>query len=151
MIQTRSNVRLKLPPSVAQCPADGGTLTTECYMPGEHFRSECHTAEMMDDQYVEAIFERYRSHYGWNLQGCCLLIAEEIIDAIGGEAVAGELTWYGGSCRRSHWWVEKDGRTIDPMGDAFLASEEAPGREEHHRDQAMFQRLLPQYERWRVT
>lgn len=29
MIQTRSNVRLKLPPSVAICPSDGGELTTD--------------------------------------------------------------------------------------------------------------------------
>lgn len=99
----------------------------------------------------EAILKRYTEAYGWNLQGCCLLIADEIRQAIGGEVVAGELTWYGGSCRRTHWWIEKDGKTIDPMGDAFLASEEYPGRVEHHRDGAMFERLLPQYELYRPS
>jgi len=40
--------------------------------------------------------------------------------------VAGELTWYGGTCRRTHWWVEKDGQVVDPMGDDFLRSELQP-------------------------
>ena len=96
------------------------------------------------------VFEKYRAKYGANLQGCCLLIADEIVREIGGEVVAGELTWYGGSCRRTHWWVEKDGKTIDPMGDDFLASEEYPDRVAIHRDAEIFKRLLPQYERWRV-
>lgn len=99
----------------------------------------------------ERIFAKYRDHYGSNLQGCCLLIADEIQRAIGGEVVAGELTWYGGSCRRGHWWVEKDGEVIDPMGDELLSWEEGPGRVEAHRDRATFNALLPQYERWRVT
>ena len=97
-----------------------------------------------------AVFEKYRAAYGDNLQGCCPLIADEIQQAVGGEVVAGELTWYGGSCRRTHWWVEKDGQTIDPMGDAFLASEVAPGREVIHRDRYMLERILPQYEQWRI-
>lgn len=95
-------------------------------------------------------FEKYRAKYGDNLQGCCLLIADEIQRAIGGDVVAGELTWYGGSCRRTHWWVEKDGQTIDPMGDAFLASEEYPGRERIHADRAIFEGLLPRYEQYRA-
>ena len=99
---------------------------------------------------VNEIFKRYVDRYGWNLQGCCLLIADEIQRTIGGDVVAGELTWFGGSCRRTHWWVEKDGELIDPMGVAFLAHEHATGREEHHRDAALFERLLPQYEQWRV-
>ena len=98
-----------------------------------------------------AVFAKYRTAYGNEVQGCCLLIADEITREIGGDVVAGELTWYGGSCRRTHWWVEKDGQTLDPMGDDFLRLEEYPGREEHHRDRIVFERLLPQYERWRVT
>ena len=97
------------------------------------------------------IFEKYRAKYGDNLQGCCPLIADEIQRAIGGEVVAGELTWYGGSCRRTHWWVEKDGKTIDPMGDAFLATEEYPGRERIHCSRTVFEQILPRYEQWRVT
>jgi hypothetical protein len=107
-----------------------------------------HKAEQ--DFTAEMIHEKYKAAYGANLQGCCLLIADEISDTVGGEVVAGELTWYGGSCRRTHWWVEKDGQTIDPMGDEFLSSEEYTGREEAHRDRAIFDSVLPQYERWRI-
>lgn len=96
------------------------------------------------------IFEKYTAVYGSNLQGCCLLIADEIVNAIGGDVVAGSLTWFGGTCSRSHWWVEKDGRTIDPMGDDILGYEEATGRIEVHRNRAIFDSLLPNYERWRV-
>jgi hypothetical protein len=59
---------------------------------------------------VQDIHAKYTAAYGSNLQGCCPLIADEIQRAVGGDVVAGELTWYGGSCRRTHWWVEKDGR-----------------------------------------
>jgi hypothetical protein len=79
------------------------------------------------------IYEEYRKRFD-STQGLCAVIAKEIIDIIGGEPVAGYLTWYGGSCRRSHWWVEKDGEIIDPMGDDFLKDEEAIGREEIHRN-----------------
>lgn len=97
-----------------------------------------------------SIFNKYKSEYGSDLQGCCLLIADEIIKAIGGEAVAGELTWYSGSCRRTHWWVEKDGIIIDPMGEELLSYELSTGRVEIHRDQELFYQLLPRYERWRL-
>lgn len=96
------------------------------------------------------IYEKYKSEYGSEMQGCCLLLADEISKSIGGEIVAGYLTWYGGSCRRSHWWVEKDGNVIDPMGDDLLSYEQATGREEAHRDYAQFANLLPRYERWRI-
>ena len=102
------------------------------------------------DETVQDIFARYEAAYGSNLQGCCPLIADEIQRAVGGDVVAGELTWYGGSCRRTHWWVEKDGQVLDPMGDDFLRTEDATGRCEAHRDRAIFDRILPQYERWRV-
>lgn len=103
-----------------------------------------------DNKAVESILSRYHSTYGCNLQGCCLLIADEITKAIGGEVVAGELTWYGGSCRRDHWWVEKNGEVIDPMGDEFLSGEEYTGRIEHHRNRPLFEKLLPVYEKWRI-
>jgi hypothetical protein len=99
---------------------------------------------------VENIFNKYKTAYGSNLQGCCPLIAHEIHEQIGGDVVAGEITWYGGSCRRTHWWVEKDGETIDPMGDEFLSYEEYTGREEHHRDLKTLIAVLPNYEQWRV-
>ena len=99
---------------------------------------------------VQDIHAKYAAAYGSNLQGCCPLIADEIHRAIGGEVVAGELTWYGGSCRRTHWWVEKDGQVVDPMGDDFLLGEVATGRSEAHRDRATLDAILPQYERWRI-
>ena len=99
---------------------------------------------------VQNIYEKYRSAYGENLQGCCLLLAEEIQQAVGGEVVAGKLTWYGGTCRRTHWWVEKDGEIFDPMGEAFLSTEIATGRVEVHRDSSILASLLPKYERWRI-
>lgn len=104
----------------------------------------------VQDFTVGVIHERYKAAYGSNLQGCCLLIADEIQQTVGGEVVAGELTWYGGSCRRTHWWVEKDGQTIDPMGDEFLSTEEYTGRREAHRNRTIFDSVLPQYERWRI-
>lgn len=97
------------------------------------------------------VYRKYRNRYGDELQGCCLLIADEILREAGGDVVAGYLTWYGGSCRRSHWWVEYDGEILDPFGDEFLSYEEATGREEVHRDKGMFRKLLPQYEQYRVA
>lgn len=99
---------------------------------------------------VLSIYAKYKRAYGDELQGCCLLIADEIQQSIGGDVVAGELTWYGGSCVRSHWWVEKDGEIFDPMGDEMLSYETAPGRKEIHRDISVFQSLLSNYEQWRV-
>ncbi len=105
----------------------------------------------MSKEVAAQVLEKYKRAYGNNLQGCCLLIADEIVRKIGGDVVAGEITWYGGSCRRTHWWVDKDGEVIDPMGDDVLRFEEAPGRTEIHRDRAIFMALLPQYEQWRVN
>jgi hypothetical protein len=96
------------------------------------------------------IFEHYLKHYDNEVQGCCLLLADEIQQEIGGDVVAGVLTWYGGSCSRTHWWVEKDGETIDPMGDWFLSSEVATGRTVFHRDRNAFEAILPRYEQWRL-
>lgn len=73
-----------------------------------------------DGLIAHEIFERYRTHYGGEAQGCCLLIADEVQRAVGGELVAGELV-YPGSNRRTHWWVEKNGVTLDPMGDWMFA------------------------------
>jgi len=85
----------------------------------------------------EQIYENYKTIYG-NTQGLCAVIANAIIKSISGEPVAGYLTWYGGSCKRSHWWVEKDGLIIDPMGDDLLKHEEFIGREEVNRNREFF-------------
>ena len=106
---------------------------------------------MTDFHKSDAIYQKYMAHYKGEIQGCCLLIADEIQQTIGGDIIAGALTWYGGSCRRTHWWVEKDSQIIDPMGDAFLAHEESPGRSEAHRNRSEFEAILPLYERWRIA
>lgn len=98
---------------------------------------------------ADRIYQKYVGAYFGEVQGCCPLIADEIQRAVGGEIVAGYLTWNGGACRRSHWWVVKDGSVIDPMGDYLLSFEDYPGREECHRDRAIFDAILPQYEQWR--
>ena len=95
------------------------------------------------------IFEKYRRRYDGEIQGCCPLIADEIQRAVGGEIVAGYLRWPG--CQRSHWWVEKDGKVIDPMGDDLLSYETWGDREEEHRDRAIFEAILPRYEQWRTA
>lgn len=98
-----------------------------------------------------SIVARYEARYRGEIQGCCPVIADEIASATGGVVVAGWLTWYGGSCRRSHWWVDLDGVVLDPWGERFLAGEEYAQREEAHRDRAVFEAILPEYEVWRVV
>ena len=105
----------------------------------------------IDESLALMVFTKYEASYRGELQGCCLVIADEIQQSIGGEVVAGYLTWFGGSCRRGHWWVEKEGTVYDPMGDSFLESEQSTGRESVHRDRAIFDRLLLNYEQYRVT
>ena len=109
-------------------------------------------ATLTAEQIVNAIYAKYSQHYNGEVQGCCPLIADEIQHAIGGEVVAGWITFYGGGNRRTHWWVEKDGVTYDPMGDEYMKyPEDFPGREEAHRDRETFERILPRYEQWRVS
>jgi hypothetical protein len=107
---------------------------------------------MADDDMRPAlsIYKKYHNHYDGEVQGCCPLIADEICRAVGGEVVAGEIVFYG-SVRRTHWWVEKDGVTLDPMGDALMDPRDFPERVEIHRDRTIFDAILPQYERWRVA
>ena len=96
------------------------------------------------------IYSKYHTAYSGETQGCCLLIADEIQSAVGGICVAGYLTWNGGACKRSHWWVDSDGQLLDPMGDNLLSFEEFPGRTEEHRDQNAFAALLSDTEQWRI-
>lgn len=55
------------------------------------------------------IWMKYHGFYDGEVQGCCPLIADEIQRTVGGGVIGGYLTWYGGSCQRSHWWVEFQG------------------------------------------
>src|SRR5688500_14904986 len=106
------------------------------------------STEQKDAAVARAIYQRYYDHYDGEVQGCCPLIADEVQRLIGGEVVAGERTWAGG--RRTHWWVEKDGAVIDPMGDHLLSYEDYPGRVEAHRDRGIFNAILSRYEQWRT-
>lgn len=94
------------------------------------------------------IHARYLAAYCGEIQGCCPVIADDIIQAVGGEAVAGYLCF--GGVERSHWWVEKDGVVLDPMGDDLLSYERHGERREEHRDQTAFRAILEDYEQWRL-
>ena len=97
----------------------------------------------------QQIYQKYHARYDGEIQGCCPLIADEIQRAVGGDVVAGEIRLYGQRTGRTHWWVEKDGETIDPMGDAMMDPRDYPERVEIHRDRAIFDAILPRYEQWR--
>lgn len=99
-----------------------------------------------------AIHRRYVLAYDGDIQGCCPLIADEIQRAVGGDVVAGEITFFGGTQRRTHWWVCVDGLTLDPMGDDMMSDpRDFAERVEIHRDRATFEAILPAYEQWRVS
>ena len=100
---------------------------------------------------AQAVYRKYHDRYDGEIQGCCPLIADEISRATGGEVVAGELTLMGGSIRRTHWWVDLRGVTLDPMGDNIISHPDDYGdRVEMHRDRAIFEAILPRYEQWRI-
>jgi hypothetical protein len=103
-----------------------------------------------DQTTAQLVFDRYVDYYDGEIQGCCLLIADEIQRKIGGELVAGEIA-YGGTGIRTHWWVEKDGEIVDPMFAHFFCEEDYPKRTELHRDRRIFDQNLPNYEQWRVA
>lgn len=96
------------------------------------------------------IFDKYKKKCDnciGDMQGLCLIIADEMQKAIGGEVVAGFLCMNGG--RRSHWWIEKDGIVYDFMGDAYV-NEMNFHRQEEHRNKEIFESVLPQYEKYRI-
>jgi hypothetical protein len=99
-------------------------------------------------QIASEIYGAYKHRYDGEVQGCCPVIASDIINRIGGVAVAGRLRL--GGNERTHWWVDLDGVTIDPMGDDFISHEDFFERVEVHRNQAIFVSILPRYEQWRI-
>lgn len=116
----------------------------------EQEKSECGEAEYnieLDRQTAQEIFQKYHSAFDGDVQGACIIIADEIQRAIGGECVAGHLCMCG--IERSHWWVEKDGRIYDPMGDVYK-DEIGFHRREAHRSREEFEVILPRYERYRL-
>ena len=63
---------------------------------------------------IDFIYLKYYTLYGFP-QGYCGQIAEEIQKEIGGELVAGYLSF--STHNREHWWVELNDVIIDPMSD----------------------------------
>lgn len=99
-----------------------------------------------DKEIAEMVYESYKGIYGNNIQGLCGQLAKDIQLQIGGTITAGYLTWYSGSCKRSHWWVEKDGEVIDPMGDDRIGGEIEYGHEKIHQDLDIFNECLHERE-----
>jgi len=95
----------------------------------------------------QEIYQRYHEAFDGDVQGACIIIADEISRAINGTPVAGFLCMCG--IERSHWWIEKDGITIDPMGDRYK-DEINFHRKEAHRSLTEFNTLLPRYEKYRL-
>jgi len=99
---------------------------------------------------ADAIYQRYKTHYDGDVQGCCILIADEICKATGADPIAGEITLYGGSVRRTHWWAQHGDTVLDPMGDDWMDPRDFPERVELHRERSIFHAVMPDYERWRI-
>lgn len=95
------------------------------------------------------IINDYNTHYDNEIQGCCLVIADEIHKQIDDSTiVAGYLCMCG--IKRQHWWVvDKDNNVHDPMGDLYK-DELNFRREEVHRDIDIFLNNLIRYERYRI-
>ena len=77
---------------------------------------------------IDRIYAGFKAVYGYP-QGKCGQIAEKIQKEIGGEIVAGLLVFITGE--REHWWVEKNGETIDPMSDELMETDPHYHREVH--------------------
>lgn len=118
----------------------------KAFMPDEQDEGPADDGDVR--QRASAIYRRYLSRYDGEVQGCCPVIAADIMAEIGGEAVAGYLCF--GGVERPHWWVEYSGITLDPMGDDQMSHESYWERREAHRDQGQFAAILPRYEQWRV-
>ena len=89
----------------------------------------------------------YKTHYNDEINGCCLVIADEIAKRINGTPTAGYL--YMNGSHREHWWVTKCGVCHDPMGEEYK-DELGFKRIYKHMDQEIFQYLLPQFEKYRI-
>lgn len=99
-------------------------------------------------QVAAQLYVRYREVYGGEVQGLCLILADEIAAATGGVVVAGHIEYGGGS--RTHWWVEVERDVVDPMGDDLFGGEPVYAHVEEHRDPAVFRNLLSRYEQFRL-
>jgi hypothetical protein len=77
-----------------------------------------------DAEKADRIFQIFNKKLDGDVQGACAVIAMNIWSELvaSGDpdpvAVGGYLTSATG-WRRSHWWIEKDGITYDPMGEVY--------------------------------
>jgi len=119
----------------------------------EFYESEAKEEEQMCkeakyEKIAQEIYNRYHSAFDGDTQGACIIIADEIRQAINGTPIAGFLCMCG--IERPHWWIEKDGITIDPMGDRYK-DEINFHRREAHRSLEEFNTILPRYEKYRLV
>lgn len=76
---------------------------------------------MNEAETVARIFNWWNHRLGGELQGACAIVAAEIYFELAckdEDVVGGYLTSATG-WRRPHWWIEKDGKVYDPMGDEY--------------------------------
>ena len=111
------------------------------------YRKGARMSQLLHER-AKTIYGAYVRAYHGEIQGCCPVIADDIINQIGGVPVAGYLIL--GGTTRTHWWVDMDGVVLDPMGDDYLSYETYGARQEEHRDRSIFDAILPHYEQWRV-
>ncbi len=124
---------------------------TKCGRPFPPSDIDVYPCDCCETFFAHEIFERYKKKCGGyigDMQGLCLIIADETQKMIGGEVVAGFLMMNGG--QRSHWWVEKEGIVYDFMGDVYQKTEFNFHRKEEHRNKEIFESLLPRYEKYRL-
>lgn len=108
---------------------------------------DVYPCDWCDFAIAKEIFDNYKIAFDGDIQGVCLIIADETQKAIGGEVVAGFLCMCG--IERPHWWVEKDGIIYDFMGEEYKEEINFHRREEH-RNRDIFESLLPRYEKYRL-
>ena len=101
-----------------------------------------------DRTVVDYIYRKYLEYYDNEAQGCCPVIADTIQKTIGGKIICGYLNFNTG--RREHWWVEKDGIVHDSMGDEYV-NEPGFRRIEVHRNITEMNKILPEYEQYRIN
>lgn len=102
---------------------------------------------MTDKETADLIYKKYYDRYDGDVQGTCMLIAQQIAEAINGEVVAGIIKSKGRE--RTHWWSEKAGVVYDPMTDDKFYPDEYI-RKELHRSEEVLSKILPHYEQYRV-
>jgi hypothetical protein len=83
-------------------------------------------------QFIDYVYNHFKeANDNCVPQGWCGQIAEAIQKHLGGELVAGYLSFRG--FRRMHWWLELNGHIIDPMSDDYMPTDPHE-HEEVHRD-----------------